>query len=178
LSCRSGSSDAFCIQHKFIFAGPLNSLSDGFLAASSSPGPSLAAADIDTDSSSVGISDDASPFSYLDPALRLCGLAVSPTDEHLAISTAVGRLLLLNVAAAVEAREEAAEASSNSSSGDAVGAAALHPGSSDGASPAGAAGEPVLALEGRIGTDGGDITQVIMKSSGCWKERKCRFMTR
>lgn len=160
MCCRSGNSDAFCVQHKFTFAGPVNSLADG----------PLAAADIDRAGSSLGIMDNISPFSYLDPALRLCGLAVSPTDEHLAISTAAGRLLLLSVAAAVEAREEAAETSRNSSSGDAAGAAAAHPGSSDGASPGGAAGEPAVALEGPLGIEGSVLLQVNMASmlaEGC-----------
>lgn len=161
--CRSGNTDAFCIQHKFMFAGPVASLADAALTASSSPGPSLAGAEMDADSSSLGIMDDTSPFNHLDPAVRVCGLAVSPTDEHLAISTAAGRLLLLNTAAAVEAREEATDSSSsNNSSGDAVGAATSHPGSGNGAVPAGPAGEPAVALDGPLGTEGGGILQVTM----------------
>lgn len=93
---------------KFTFADqPSTSLFTTTLAASSSSGQASPAG-YKAEASSTACTGDSSPFSSLPPASRVCGLTVSPTDEELAVATAAGKVLLLNIAAAVEAREEAA----------------------------------------------------------------------
>lgn len=117
------------------------------LAASSTSGQAPIARAGSTDGGSETGQADNSMFSRLPPALRVCGLTVSPTDEELAVATAAGKLMLLNIAAVVEAREEAAGL------GAAVGAdAAADP--ADGAATAAA---PGVNAVGEAGT--GDCEQ-------------------
>lgn len=108
--CRAGNTDAFCVSHKFPFAGQPSSSLCGTLTGGgggSSSGQTHAFAG-STEASSSAALGDSGPFGSLAPALRVCGLTVSPTDEQIAVATAAGKLMVLNIAAAVEAREEAA----------------------------------------------------------------------
>lgn len=118
---RSGSADAFQVSQVFRFAEPAGKWLPNSLAAARSSGggsgrASSADASISTDGngSMLGLADaSSSAFSHLPPTLRVCGLAVSATDEHLGVATAAGKLLMLNIAAAVEARELDAEIASS-----------------------------------------------------------------
>jgi hypothetical protein len=54
---------------------------------------------------------------------RVLGLSVSVTDDHIALTTAAGKLLLLDVTAAAAAMDEAAEAAATATAATAVQAA-------------------------------------------------------
>lgn len=135
---RSGSADAFCMSQRFVFAETGSSAGNSLTAGSSSLLAPIASGSVA--GSSVTAQGDAGPFSHLPPALRVSGLAVSTTDEHLAIATAAGKIMWLNIAAALEAQEEAD--STNNTVQDAE-AAAKQVGSGD-SSPAVVANPEVL----------------------------------
>lgn len=103
-ACRPG--DAFQVSQRFCFAEAHTGSSQGLPAGSSTSGRSPQSTD-SVDGSSGHLPGQAGLFGDLQPALRVCGLAVSTTDEHLAVATA-GKLMLLNITATLEAQEEAA----------------------------------------------------------------------
>jgi hypothetical protein len=125
---------------------PQKSLS-ATLAASSTSGQAPLIRAGSSDGSSESGPGDSSMFSRLPPALRLCGLTVSPTDEELAVTTAAGKLMLLNITAAVEAREEAAglgaevEADAAGDAADGAAATSVAPGGDAGEADAGDCGQ-------------------------------------
>jgi hypothetical protein len=72
--------------------------------------------------SSVSANHGASSSCVLADA-RVLGLSVSVTDDHIALTTAAGKLLLLDVTAAAAALDEAAEAAATATAATAVQAA-------------------------------------------------------
>lgn len=163
---RSGSADAFCMSQRFVFAEVGSSAGNSLTAGSSSLLAPIASGSVA--GSSVTAQSDAGPFSHLPPALRVSGLAVSTTDEHLAITTAAGKIMWLNITAALEAQEEA-----DSTNNTVQDAAAKQVGSGDG-SPAvvfnpqvldsASAVNPAAAVQSEVRTP----TRVYCAAAVCW----------
>lgn len=100
------SADAFKLSHQFRFA-ELSVWQGLAHMQSSGRASSIDASSAGNINSAVGRLD-CRPFSHLPAALRVCGLAVSATEEYLAVATAAGKLMLLNIASAAEAQADAA----------------------------------------------------------------------
>lgn len=107
-ACRPGNTGAFSVLHKFMFAAQPGHSPGSTLAADSTSGQAPARTSSSDGGSAVACTNGSSVFSSLPPVLRVCGLTVSSTDEQIAVATAAGRVMQLNITAAVEAREEAA----------------------------------------------------------------------
>ena len=97
-ACRSDSQESYALLHRFSYAA-------------------LIGLDISKNMGAAGVSGQSS--------VHVMGLSVSVTDEHLVLTTACGRMLLLNVPAAMAAMNEAADRPANAATTATAAAAVL-----------------------------------------------------